>query len=213
MEVRQAGRITDWNDGKGYGFVTPHDGGPRAFVHVKAFQFGSRRPVDGDLISFEVSKDAAGRINASRVRFAGQRIATAAPRRRSASSPLRRIPRLALGMLVLLCITAAAVVGRLPVSVALAYWTVSFVTYLVYWRDKDAAGASESRVPESTLHLLDLLGGWPGALIAQQQFRHKTVKVPFQSTFWLTVLLNVAALVLLLRLGWMQTLAGMLPGK
>ena len=50
--MRQAGRISDWNDDKGYGFVLPHDGGARTFVHIKAFQPGSRRPVEGDLISY-----------------------------------------------------------------------------------------------------------------------------------------------------------------
>ena len=212
MAARQAGRITGWNDDKGYGFVTPHDGGPRAFVHIKAFQIGSRRPVEGDLISYEVSKDAAGRANAAGVRFAGQRIE--APRRvRPLSSPLRHIPRRLLGMLVLLGIAASAIVGWVPVVAALACWLISFVTYLVYWRDKDAAGANEGRVPESTLHLLDLFGGWPGALIAQQQFRHKTVKASFQAAFWLTVLLNVVGVAFLVRLGWMEILAGMLLGQ
>ena len=46
--VRFAGRITDWNDDKGYGFVMPSGGGDRAFVHINDFQRGSRRPVDGD---------------------------------------------------------------------------------------------------------------------------------------------------------------------
>lgn len=212
MAARRAGRITQWNDDKGYGFVLPHDGGPRAFVHVKAFQTGSRRPVDGDLVSYDVSTDASGRSNAASVRFAGQRIEASPPRVRRSSSPLRHIPRQFLGMLVLLAIVAAVVLGRLPVVAALAYWGVSFVSYLVYWRDKDAAGAKEGRVPESTLHLLDLLGGWPGALIAQQQFRHKTVKASFQATFWVTVFLNVAGAVFLSRPGGVEMLAGMLLG-
>ena len=42
------------------------------------------------------------------------------------------------------------------------------------------------------MHMLDLLGGWPGALIAQQQSRHKTVKASFQAAFWFTVLANLA---------------------
>src|SRR3546814_17649087 len=72
--MRLAGRISAWNDDKGYGFATPSGGGDRAFVHIKAFQPGSRRPVDGDLISYEVTCDARGRSNAAEVRFAGQRI-------------------------------------------------------------------------------------------------------------------------------------------
>lgn len=210
--MRMAGRITGWNDERGYGFVTPHDGGPPAFVHVKAFQFGSRRPVDGDLISYEVSRDAGGRSRASSVRFAGQRIEAAPPRVRRSTSSLRHIPRLWLGLLGLLAIGAAAVLGWLPVVVALAYFMLSFVSYLVYWRDKDAAGAKDGRVPENTLHMLDLLGGWPGALIAQQQFRHKTVKASFQAIFWITVLLNVAGVAFAVRFDAVQKLMGIVSG-
>jgi uncharacterized membrane protein YsdA (DUF1294 family) len=48
-------------------------------------------------------------------------------------------------------------------------------------------------VGENSLHLVSLCGGWPGALIAQQQFRHKTVKRLFQAVFWIAVALNLAA--------------------
>lgn len=212
MAARQVGRITGWNDDKGYGFVTPHEGGIRAFVHVKAFQPGSRRPVEGDLISYEVSADAKGRANAASARFAGQRVQAPQPRAARASSPLRHIPRRLLGMLVLLAIVGAAAMEWVPLAVPLVYALMSFVSFLVYWRDKDAAGVQESRVPENTLHMLDLLGGWPGALIAQQQFRHKTVKASFQVTFWITVLLNVLALGWLLGGGNAGALLEMLSG-
>lgn len=212
MAARQVGRITGWNDDKGYGFVTPHEGEGRAFVHVKAFQSGSRRPVDGDLISYEVSTDAKGRANAASARFAGQRVQVPQSRASRARSPSRYIPRRLLGVLALLAIVGAAAMEWVPVAVPLVYALMSFVSFLVYWRDKDAAGAQESRVPENTLHLLDLLGGWPGALIAQQQFRHKTVKAPFQVTFWITVLLNVLALGWLLRGRNASALLEMLSG-
>ena len=35
-----------------------------------------------------------------------------------------------------------------------------------YYLDKRAAQEDRQRVPESLLHWLDLLGGWPGALCA-----------------------------------------------
>lgn len=202
--MRLVGRISDWNDDKGYGFVTPHDGGTRAFVHVKAFQFGSRRPIDGDLISFEVAKDAKGRANAVNVRFAGQRI-----EKRSAP---RRIPRRVLGVVALLAVVAAAALQWVPMVVPLIYGVLSGASYLVYWWDKDAAGAKAQRTPENTLHLLDVLGGWPGALIAQQQFRHKTVKASFQAMFWITVLVNVAAVAFVVRSGLAQVLSEALLG-
>ena len=68
------------------------------------------------------------------------------------------------------------------------------------------------RTSESTLHSVDLLGGWPGALIAQQQFRHKTVKTSFQQIFWVTVLVNiaVAAVVWLMHSGIAQSITAKL---
>lgn len=212
MAARQAGRVTEWNDDKGYGFVTPHEGGARPFVHIKAFQRGSRRPVEGDLISYETAMDAKGRANAASVRFAGQRIQATPPRATGSSSSLRRIPRRWLGALALAVVVAAAVMEWVPVVVPLTYGGMSFVSYLVYWWDKDAAGAKQSRVPEDTLHALDLMGGWPGALVAQQQYRHKTVKVSFQVKFWLTVVLNVAGAAWLLRAGHAKALMDMLSG-
>ncbi|KPZ15695.1 putative family protein [Pseudomonas syringae pv. viburni] len=54
------------------------------------------------------------------------------------------------------------------------------------------AGNGGQRTPENVLHTVELLGGWPGALLAQQVFRHKTRKVSFQVVFWLIVLVHQA---------------------
>ncbi len=75
---------------------------------------------------------------------------------------------------------------------------MSVATYAVYALDKSAARRKRRRVPERTLHLLALLGGWPGALLAQQRLRHKSGKPAFLRVFWLTVLLNGVLLMLLL---------------
>jgi uncharacterized membrane protein YsdA (DUF1294 family)/cold shock CspA family protein len=187
--MRLVGRISDWNDEKGFGFVVPHDGGPRAFVHIKAFQRGSRRPVDGDLISYDSAKDAKGRMNATSIRFAGQKIEELkAPR----SVP--RIP-IALGFMALVVFCVAT--NRAPFFLLPAYVVMSIVSYMAYCWDKAAAEKSARRTPEANLHLMDLLCGWPGGLLAQNQFRHKTIKSSFQSVFWLTVFLNVIAMLLI----------------
>ncbi len=72
---------------------------------------------------------------------------------------------------------------------------VSLVTFVLYGWDKRKAQGDGWRVPEARLHLLELVGGWPGALIGQRVFRHKTSKLSFQVVFWLMVLMNVAAVV------------------
>ena len=64
----------------------------------------------------------------------------------------------------------ATAIGILPIVVAIACVGLSLLSYLMYWLDKEAAQSGAQRTPESTLHLVDLLGGWPGALVAQQQF-------------------------------------------
>lgn len=99
-------------------------------------------------------------------------------------------------------ISALALLGRLPVGMAGLYLVSSAVAFALYWHDKHAARQGRRRVPESTLLLWGLAGGWPGALAAQQLFRHKTAKRPFQWAFWSSVLVNIAVF------GWGMTRLG-----
>lgn len=209
--MRHAGRITGWKDGKGFGFVTPHDGGARAFVHIKAFEAAPRRPIDGDLVSYATSVDSKGRLNAIDVRFAGQRLQQKPRARASARrTPAARIPRLAIGLMFLLIATALMMMDVMPETLWLLYLLLSIASYLAYALDKEVAGnARWRRMPEKVLHVLDLLGGWPGGLIAQQVTRHKTAKTSFQIGFWFTVALN---LVLLFAWLWHSGVAAGLTG-
>jgi uncharacterized membrane protein YsdA (DUF1294 family) len=68
----------------------------------------------------------------------------------------------------------------------------SLASFAAYGLDKRRAAVGGRRVPERTLHLLALPGGWPGAILAQRQFRHKTRKVPFRVAFWAVVVLHIA---------------------
>ena len=68
---------------------------------------------------------------------------------------------------------------------------ISLVSFIAYWLDKRRAANGGRRVSERTLHLLAFLGGWPGALIGQRQFRHKTQKVSFRIIFWLVVAVHI----------------------
>ncbi|WP_246329889.1 DUF1294 domain-containing protein [Geomonas limicola] len=79
-------------------------------------------------------------------------------------------------------------------GVLVLYGSVGCGTWLAYFFDKQAARSDSRRIPERTLHLLALAGGWPAALLAQQLLRHKTRKVSFQLVFWVTVVLNCAFL-------------------
>jgi uncharacterized membrane protein YsdA (DUF1294 family)/cold shock CspA family protein len=196
--MRYAGRISDWNDEKGYGFVEPNGGGERAFVHVKEFRRGSRRPATGDLVSYLPVKDAGGRLQAREIRHSSQ--ASARPAGAS------RLPRTAIGLGALGLAAVLAALGAIPVVLAGGYFAMSGLSFILYARDKGAAERKAWRTPEGHLHLVDLLGGWPGALAAQQRYRHKTAKRSFQFVFWVSVAANVAGAWWLLASGTMDGL-------
>jgi uncharacterized membrane protein YsdA (DUF1294 family) len=82
-----------------------------------------------------------------------------------------------------------------PPAVGLVYLAASIACFAAYALDKSAARSGARRIPERTLLLLGLAGGWPGGLLAQQWLRHKTVKQPFRRLFWCTVALNAGAFV------------------
>ena len=81
--------------------------------------------------------------------------------------------------------------------VLIGYAVASVITFFVYGLDKRAARRGGWRTPEATLHLLELLGGFPGAFLAQRLFRHKTRKFGYRIVFWLIVGLHLAGWV-----GW-----------
>jgi len=74
--------------------------------------------------------------------------------------------------------------------VAAVYLVASTACVIAYYLDKSAARAGRRRISERSLLLLGLAGGWPGAILAQQWFRHKSSKQAFRVKFWCTVLLN-----------------------
>ncbi len=69
---------------------------------------------------------------------------------------------------------------------------MSGLSFALYGFDKRRARVAGRRVSEQTLHLLAFMGGWPGAFLGQQYFRHKTQKASFLITFWLIACLHVA---------------------
>ena len=115
------------------------------------------------------------------------------PGRRSGGE-LRR-PRLKLLVFAILCVLPLSGsmtmwlggISRVPLA---AYGIVSVLAFLLYWSDKRKARLDRWRIPENVLHAVELAGGWPGALLAQQVFRHKTRKLSFQVLFWVIVLLH-----------------------
>lgn len=87
----------------------------------------------------------------------------------------------------------ASLAWDLSQLVGAAYLSTSLTCFVAYAIDKSAARSGNWRTPESTLLILGLVGGWPGALVAQQWLRHKSSKPSFQRKFQLTVALNLGA--------------------
>jgi len=187
--MRYQGRITSWKDEQGFGFITPNGGGKQVFVHITAFSNRQRRPVGNDIVTYEVNKDRNGKLKAERVQFIDER-------EQSNDGALL----LLFAVAFLACMAVSVFAGELPLLVLGIYLLASSCTLIAYKLDKAAAKRNHRRTPEKTLHLLALIGGWPGAIIGQKLFRHKSKKLSFQVTFWATIILNCAALAWLLSI-------------
>ena len=180
--MRTQGRITHWNEEKGYGFITPAAGAKEVFVHIRAFKNRHLPPELNQVVLYSLSTDKQGRPCAVKVTRASE-----IPSRDSKS-----ITRL---FLIMIAVGFIAIVGwsvstyNIPIQILYLYLAASVFTFLVYAKDKWAARTDRWRTKESTLHTLAFVGGWPGALIAQQVLRHKSRKNAFQFMFWTTLVL------------------------
>lgn len=203
-----SGVLTTWNDERGFGFVAPSVGGPDVFVHISAFAIGATRPVEGDEVGYELEFSPEGKPRAAHAVVSSP----AMPRdRRKVSAPVSRLApsRRAsrLGYLAVLGFAGIAftvsLIRPVPYWVWILYLGMSFATFVAYALDKRAAETERWRLSESSLLAMGLACGWPGAVIAQQVFRHKTIKMSFQVVFWVTVIVNVVAFVVF---SWVTTL-------
>jgi len=179
--MRKQGKVISWKDDKGFGFIQPSTGGRQIFVHIKAFRGRSRRPKIGAEVSYVESSDTQGRAKAEKAQLPGQGL-----------SPGPASKAFIATSSFLLLVAAIVALGLLPQPVFWWYLGMSVLTFAFYAMDKAAARKGGQRTPESTLHMLALVGGWPGALYAQQLLRHKSSKESFRVVFWFTLVLNIA---------------------
>lgn len=189
--MRSKGKITRWYDDKGYGFIKPADGGKQVFVHIRAFANRNRRPAINQVVTYALSSDKQGRPCAINATLAGDRLPAS---RKSSNISVLVIA----AVFFLVIVGVAALVGKVPPWIPGLYMVASLLTFIMYAVDKSAARKGHWRTQESTLHIMSLAGGWPGALVAQQKLRHKSRKKSFRSVFWATVLLNVGVFIWLL---------------
>lgn len=193
--MRAKGKITSWNDEKGFGFIAPSAGGKEVFIHIKAFGNRNRRPEINQLVTYALSCDRQGRPCATNATLAGDRLAERVKRSNNSLFVI-------VAAVFLVSVAVSVLTGKMPSLILALYMVASLLSFIMYAIDKSAARNGAWRTQESTLHLLSLVGGWPGALIAQQKLRHKSKKQSFRAVFWLTVLLNCGVYV------WLFTPAG-----
>ena len=183
------GRITDWNHDRGFGFL--ESDGQRIFLHAKDFAEHYKLPEVGDRITFKMGVDKQGRPCAQKAVHVNEG---------------GRLTSEAIILLAFLVGAPVCALLRLSATIsagALAIYavTLSLITYLAYAWDKHRARTKGQREPEALLHLLELLGGWPGAFVAQRWIRHKCSKPGYQIVFWLIVALHEVLAIDYLR-GW-----------
>lgn len=185
--MRQKGKLKEWNDEKGFGFVVPNEGGKDVFLHISAFSNRGRRPEVGQIVTYALSTDQQGRPRASKATLPGDRIHS--PKKKAVATGAFTVAGAFLTLVLL-----SAISGKIPLMALWVYLGASLITFFVYAFDKVAAKDGAWRTSEGTLHWLSVVGGWPGALIAQQTLRHKSKKESFRSAFWVTVVLNLGIL-------------------
>ena len=192
--MRFEGTLTSWNDERGFGRIESSQGGEPIFVHVSAWPRGGGRPKLNQVVTFEVEIGSKGKrarnVQASQVRRVARQTDRSS-RAQWGTATLFAIP----AFLIMYVVVSA--VWKVPLWAAGLYLALSAAGFIAYAADKSAAANGSWRTPESTLHLLALAGGWPGALLAQQFLRHKSTKQGFRQVFWATVLLNVVGFVTL----------------
>lgn len=185
------GHLSKWNEARGFGFLKPVEGGSDAFAHIRAFAKEDRHIEDGHLYSYMVETDKAGRIRAIDIRPVRPE-----PVRPSALQKLvTRSPHLLVIPAFLFIAIALSLATHMSPAWIAVYGVASIACYIGYAVDKRAAEQKKWRISETVLLLLGLVGGWPGALIAQEVLRHKTKKVTFRTLFWMSVAVNMAAFV------------------
>ena len=194
----QQGVLKQWK--KDFGFIQI-DNGERIFVHISTLKRGGiHQPRIGDIIYFTLGKDKQGRLRAQTAARNPEQLEKANTRRAAHRQPDTQgrydwVDYVGLSLLPIALFLAAASPMRWPILIVIA--VLSGASFMLYAFDKAQAQRNAWRIPEASLHALALLGGWPGALLAQRRLRHKTQKTTFRWVFIGCAILNVLSLLLL----------------
>lgn len=201
--MRDQGRLVEWHDEKGYGFIQPNDTNKaRVFLHIKEFSRPGPRPIVGCALDYQVALDGQGRYRATQVVYL-----KASQTQKNVVNNVKvfktkdiqvKSPMVIVIVIYIVVLGILAAIGRLPALLPIFLILMNVVCYWFYSQDKEAAQLGNRRVPEQTLHVLSFLGGWPAAWLAQQRLRHKTQKASFLRIYRLTIIFHVLLLLWLI---------------
>lgn len=191
MKKKMRGTVVEWDADRGFGFL--RSGSARVFLHRREFSERRKDIELGDRVAFVMGMDAQGRRCASLVDHLGT------------GGVLKLRHLIILGGFLVFPGLALMRISVDWVSVGGYLAGINLLTLMLYAVDKKKAQNKEWRVPEAQLHLLEFLGGWPTAFLAQRHLRHKTSKISYQISFWFIVALyQLAAVFALGVIDWGQ---------
>lgn len=198
MSALYKGKLVLWRDDKGFGFVRPETGEKDFFIHISAFKKGTnRRPQVGDTVHYQTATDVPEQRRISHAEIEGAVYEKPGANLRKSQAVMHPFFLKTLASLPILLSFYQVWKTANPIPLV-SYIFMSALTILYYGVDKKHALMDRWRIPEFYLHCLEFMGGWPGALLAQKEFRHKTKKSHYQRIFW--------AIVIFHGIGWLAFL-------
>ncbi|MGQ4650256.1 DUF1294 domain-containing protein [Lyngbya aestuarii] len=192
--VRRKGKLIVWKDDRGFGFIKPDDGDQEVFIHISAFNNAYRRPQLGDIVHYQTTLDNKGKICAGNALITGAKSQPTPQFSSNASAKkttFKTTSKSSSFLLEVLLLSLLPIGGAIHFALTTSnliplvlYPVMSLLTFFLYAEDKSRARKREWRLPENTLHLCELMGGWLGAFVAQRRLRHKSSKTSYQRVFW-----------------------------
>ncbi|MDO4449365.1 MAG: DUF1294 domain-containing protein [Moraxella sp.] len=208
MQTHQ-GIILNFDPDKGYGFihmVSQKD----LFFHVREYR-PNKQPTVGESVVFELGEDKQGRICATNIQELSfvlqkqhqkqqkiqkrQAYEAYQERRKQKHGVLNTICVIAMSYFALVCI--AVLFFNFSKMILFWYVIMSIASFIAYYTDKQYAKTDDWRIPEKTLHIIDVLGGWIGASFAHKFLNHKATKAEFRGMFYITIIANIFGIMLI----------------
>lgn len=212
MEKHQ-GYVVKFDAERGFGFIKFKEFDKELFFHIKGFK-ANRNPVIGEQVLFDIKPDKQGRpvaVNVQEALFVAKKQQEREQRKQKQQAhkahqarqeqkhgTLNLLCGFAVGYFVLIVIMS--LMSDVPSYLPLMYVVMGVISFIMYYQDKRKAQNNQWRIPEKTLHIIDVLGGWIGATFAHKLLNHKATKAPFRGVFYATIVIHVMAVVGVCRL-------------